>query len=880
MAHYFGILYLPKNFISLKHRMPNKCCIVGCKGNYNNLHRRTVFKIPTNEPDRSAWLCSLPKRSDCDGKPFKYGSNCYICVIHWPGFPEKVNHKKVVGGKLVPTVPPFHFPGIPQSCLPIPLHLRTVSSIEEKQLQCFNKVDIISNFDSLSCKEIERRIPGVLVKKSKESNVMSLFVVNGDIILGLVKLTKQQMTFCDIEICGKDAMGNKISLSHCVASNNQLQRWSQLEAAINAIRNHKSTVVQNLQKAKEYVEAAYEEDNNEKLKFIMHQIDLHISKRYCVDDYVFASQAFPHITYDCLREVLVLPATSKMRSLKGGVTTDILIKKTLEHANIPQQRICILLIDEVKVRSRLIFTGHVIHGYAEDIPNKKARSVLCIMMRCLHGGRSCMVSMTPLHTLTAKFQKTKFDEAINLVHSYGGHVIGLITDGLRGNQLFMQMLNGYNDTVPWVVPHPLVSNSPLFIINDSVHILKNIRNNWVTEKNKFLSLDGGETVGKWSDIENMYHKDKDSVLKLTPLTNAAVYPTPIQRQNVSLALKVFNNKTIAALEQFGGDHAKGTVIVLKTVLSWWKIVNVKSVTEATRFNDSLRQAVTSLHCEALQTLRQFSEQCHLLNCRNGSQRDKCLTIDTNFALWRSSMGLAALASELIQNHRFNYVLLGTLQSDRLEGEFGCYRSMNGSNYFMTVKDVDSAFKGRGLQLLSKLGEITNISKIQHSCHDCKDSSTEQFEYALDTLCYKLSHLTKYQISASVYVAGYLCKVTPEISLEGELVPLEESQFTMLVSRGFLLIPTQNLATWVQLCMIFADVVSIRCQKQLSLITAEIAFLYDIKPLPPDSACMRLANVLLAGLQNRDFDLSERTNPTSYPGMNIKLARISGQWQIK
>lgn len=39
----------------------------------------------------------------------------------------------------------------------------------------------------------------------------------------------------------------------------------------------------------------------------------------------------------------------------------------------------------------------------------------------------------------------------------------------------------------------------------------------------------------------------DGVIKLSPLTRAAVFPKPIERQNVALVLRVFSDETVAAL---------------------------------------------------------------------------------------------------------------------------------------------------------------------------------------------------------------------------------------------------------------------------------------------------------------------------------------------
>ena len=39
--------------------MPNKCGIVTCRGNYNLLSKRRIFKLPSLDPERQRWLAGL-----------------------------------------------------------------------------------------------------------------------------------------------------------------------------------------------------------------------------------------------------------------------------------------------------------------------------------------------------------------------------------------------------------------------------------------------------------------------------------------------------------------------------------------------------------------------------------------------------------------------------------------------------------------------------------------------------------------------------------------------------------------------------------------------------------------------------------------------------
>ena len=53
-------------------------------------------------------------------------------------------------------------------------------------------------------------------------------------------------------------------------------------------------------------------------------------------------------------------------------------------------------------------------------------------------------------------------------------------------------------------------------IYDTVHLLKCIRNNWISEKTTTITFDD-ITIGYFKDVQDLYKFEKDSILKTTPL---------------------------------------------------------------------------------------------------------------------------------------------------------------------------------------------------------------------------------------------------------------------------------------------------------------------------------------------------------------------------
>ena len=143
--------------------------------------------------------------------------------------------------------------------------------------------------------------------------------------------------------------------------------------------------------------------------------------------------------------------------------------------------------------------------------------------------------------------------------------------------------------------HPLDENRIWYLLFDPVHILKCIRNNWITEKCHKLSIDG-EITGTFDDVREVYAAQKDSILRPTPLTFSSVYPSKLQLQNVQHVLNVFNEKVIAALRRV---NKHDTANFIEQVLKWWTVMNVSSKGQDRRMRDPSR-AVQDAHSENLQ----------------------------------------------------------------------------------------------------------------------------------------------------------------------------------------------------------------------------------------------------------------------------------------
>ena len=94
-----------------------------------------------------------------------------------------------------------------------------------------------------------------------------------------------------------------------------------------------------------------------------------------------------------------------------------------------------------------------------------------------------------------------------------------------------------------------ISMNPCF---DPTHMLKNIRNNWTTEKTQMLEFKDPDSElviqATWSDVKSIYKDEVENSIKTTKLDYATLHPNNYEKQKVNLVPNVFNEKPIAALK--------------------------------------------------------------------------------------------------------------------------------------------------------------------------------------------------------------------------------------------------------------------------------------------------------------------------------------------
>ena len=97
------------------------------------------------------------------------------------------------------------------------------------------------------------------------------------------------------------------------------------------------------------------------------------------------------------------------------------------------------------------------------------------MLICLSGGPKFLCRMFPVKELDAIFLIEQTDAIVKGAKQVGGELVAIMCDGNRVNQSFFRKFDTH-------IVKPWCTKVATFLLFDYVHLLRNIRNKWNTEK--------------------------------------------------------------------------------------------------------------------------------------------------------------------------------------------------------------------------------------------------------------------------------------------------------------------------------------------------------------------------------------------------------------
>jgi THAP domain/Transposase protein len=502
--------------------MPAKCCVPGCRGNYDPTEKVSVFRFPSeklNRDLRAKWIRQIPR----DEKDYNVTSNTVVCEKHFvEEFIVRYDEVTRLDGsilrmkrdcpKLTKDAYPTLFPKAPAYLSSKPPTKRRapeerrleLSARDEDDFSAWLHADKIADFCDLNCKLNDCLKDfllknWIIIKRDQFTCIASVSVDDIPRFNICIRIDKDLL----VKVYKDQNVVNSATLSWVLGQDCRLSCWSQLSSLVShfdcfsagdsfSVTDQVALVDQCL---KELTDVLTDSDECEpdvltRLKFLHEQILLLFmkQKRYSAETTLagFRFFALSGSVYRRLRDsLLTLPHISYMKrlssvfSLSDGVADSTHAEYLKHKAKLlqPHEKHVILLLDEIYVEPKQTFKGGYVSGFAANSPLDQASTVQTFMLSSLLSPNKDVAAMVPVKNLTAAYLRELTTQVVTLLENCGYFVLALISDNNRVNRNMFTALCG--GSLKPFVQHPCAEDRKLFFLFDSVHLLKCIRNNWL-----------------------------------------------------------------------------------------------------------------------------------------------------------------------------------------------------------------------------------------------------------------------------------------------------------------------------------------------------------------------------------------------------------------
>lgn len=542
------------------------------------------------------------------------------------------------------------------------------------------------------------------------------------------------------------------------SSDLKCDRWSKLDNLVSCLSNYSINDIVSLDEKVAFLVNNVKEgllldfnlnvEKAAKVKFALEQLELSFANqiKYSAELLIWAaSLSYSHPgAYQSLRKtnMMTLPHHIYLRQFLskigpnspgiGPLQKSYLKEKSKLLKN--EEKVVTVMLDEIYVNPKLSYKAGKIIGTAENVSGtESATTMQAFMFSSLHSDNKDIIAIFPVKNMNANTLLTLTTEVLKLMNELQFDVVCLISDNHSTNRKMFELLGG--GMLKTCVSNPADPSKSLFLLFDSVHLLKCIRNNWLNRPNEIFilpdteqtfpkitamrSVNEGKMIfeytnveAKLSDLKDLFHSEKNSVLKLAPnLSRKALYPTAIERQNVTLAISIFDFKNIVSLDMLKSEGvaiSDGTIQFLKVISKWWTICNVQHPMKGTYNRNADAHPINGPDDAKLMFLENLKTYIDIWHTSNTDGR---LSNETFLAFTHTLTAVVELCKYIFSKYKWPYILTAKLQTDSLESRFGAYRRLSGCTYNVSVEQVLES--ERRLKVLSflkltsaKVGEFT------------------------------------------------------------------------------------------------------------------------------------------------------------------------------
>ena len=338
------------------------------------------------------------------------------------------------------------------------------------------------------------------------------------------------------------------------------------------------------------------------------------------------------------------------------------------------------------ITSKLVYHSGKVIGSADNTDQPKpANRLQCFMLSSIMSPNRDVVCPVPVQRMTSEYLTQLIKDVIRIVTGAGYTIVSILSDNNVVNRKSFISLGGSDNLVPYMI-NPVNNVDKIYFLFDSVHLLKSVRNNWINLKNThktftFPNIEDNTVIlhASFDHLKVVYNIEINSTLKQAfKLTQKSLFPHSIERQNVRLGLKIFDDSTAKALIIMGPKHAqllnwKGTSTFILVIIKLWDMLNIKSYGKGIRLRKSDANCFESINDPRLVWMEKFVSWLHCWNRYNVQHDSGFLSKETYLALTHTVNTFVILIRDLLQHNVLKSILTGKFQTDQLESRFGHYR---------------------------------------------------------------------------------------------------------------------------------------------------------------------------------------------------------------
>jgi hypothetical protein len=763
--------------------MVYKCCVPNCRGNYTSDGPKVrCFSFPKDEENRRKWVNAIHRKNF---SPTPYTK---VCELHFTEgdfniYSEAVDEKtgnvirvKLSNPTLKSTAIPTVFPNSPSylttknfvrenlddrrtrknnDSLRAAINESLVSKREYDAKKTFSNLD-----ECLKCLNSELQVDefSVIIKNNECLVLASIDLCSAPTISLSAVLNKD----LQISLYSGQLQVTKLNNVSYPKTVNNINDLETILKDLKTLKTEKKTLLQCI--IDNLKNVVTEDDEIKKtLNFMSQQLELiscsYEKIRYSCDVSVFACILFSISShaYNFLRSsgYIKLPHPRTVRKMCSNYSTSpaieqstdnflSFIRKKFQYLN-TSDHVVTLMVDEVYLKPFFDYKGGNILGVANDI-DQAATTAHVFMIQSLLSDFKEVVHILPVKSITAQQLYIFIEKCVVTLQSIGFRVICVVTD----NNCINRKAMSYFCTPPQlkiVYCHPSDKSMPLFYVIDPVHIFKCIRNNWVNQKDDSQTLVYPAIEDEFSErpiqlqpasfsaLKQLHSVEGKELVKYSHGLNLkSLYPNNLEKQNVKLVMNVFNEFVIEGLLSVGEKHSinnyKTTAEFIKIICDWWKVVNVKTKYKGIRTRDNLQEPITDESKTNYMYLKKVL--FWLDNWSDCKSSNNTLSRETHLAFSHTTHAVIEIANYCLAELNFKYFLPGKIQTDALEARFGKYRTMAGSQYLITLRQIfEVESKIRMQNLISLTLESSSFGKVNVNFDENIDTSS--FNYT-DTNC--------------------------------------------------------------------------------------------------------------------------------------------------